>query len=135
MAEEEARKLGARKMVLDVGSENLSALFFYSKLGFKIREEYKIPFNGSPGFCFERMEKGFRSKGFGASLQPPAGEDFYYEPNYHYQGFKENFPKKLSGVIVPYGNNSMQLKGLVEFSLFRESSVLYKTLIAEPLCP
>ena len=58
MAEEEARKLGARKMVLDVGSENLSALFFYSKLGFKIREGYNISFNSSPGFCFERMEKG-----------------------------------------------------------------------------
>jgi ribosomal protein S18 acetylase RimI-like enzyme len=58
MGEEEARKLGARKMVLDVGSENLSALFFYSKLGFKIREEYKISFNSSPGFYFERMVKG-----------------------------------------------------------------------------
>jgi hypothetical protein len=68
-------------------------------------------------------------------LQPPAGEGFYYEPNYHHQVSKKIFPKKLIGVIVPYWNNSMQLKGLVEFSLFRESSVLYKTLIAEPLCP
>ena len=60
---------------------------------------------------------------------------FYYEPDPHYQFFRESFPKKLIGVIVPYGNHSMQLKGLVEISLFRESSVLYKTLIAESLCP
>jgi hypothetical protein len=48
---------------------------------------------------------------------------------------KKIFPEKLIGVIVPYGNNGMQLKGLVEFSLFRESLELNKTLIAEPLCP
>jgi hypothetical protein len=34
--------------------------------------------------------------GFGAALQPLAGEGFYYEPNYHYQGFKENFSKEIN---------------------------------------
>ena len=46
---------------------------------------------------------------------------------------KKIFPEKLIGVIVPYGNNGMQLKELAEFSLFSESLELNKTLIAYEL--
>jgi ribosomal protein S18 acetylase RimI-like enzyme len=57
MAEREAKKLGSKKIILDLGSENISATFFYAKLGFKMREEYCIPGSGGLDFCFSRMEK------------------------------------------------------------------------------
>lgn len=57
VAEEEARKCGCRKVVLDVEEENLSAIMFYKKLGFKEQERFLIKLGKGLEFRFLRMVK------------------------------------------------------------------------------
>jgi len=56
-AEEEAWKYGCRKVVLDVEEENLSAIMFYKKLGFKEQERFLIYLSNGLELRFLRMVK------------------------------------------------------------------------------
>ena len=56
-AEEEAQKCGCRKVVLDVEEENLSAIMFYKKLGFKEQERFLIYLSNGLELRFLRMVK------------------------------------------------------------------------------
>lgn len=56
-AEEEAKMAGAERMVLDVERENISAINFYKKLGYKIIKEFSISLQSDKILHFNRMTK------------------------------------------------------------------------------
>lgn len=56
-AEYEARKLGARNVILDVERENLAAIGLYERMGYKMVEEFSVPLGIEKNLHFIRMDK------------------------------------------------------------------------------
>lgn len=56
-AEKEAKIIGAKKIVLDVEKENLNAIKFYEKLGYKIIKDFSIHLQKNKILHFNRMTK------------------------------------------------------------------------------
>jgi len=56
-AEQEAKKVGAKGIVLDVEKENISAINFYKKLGYKTIKEFLLSLQRDKILHFNRMTK------------------------------------------------------------------------------
>ncbi len=56
-AENEAEKIGARRTVLDVESDNISTIAFYQKLGYEIKNEFSVTLQKGKTLHFNRMIK------------------------------------------------------------------------------
>lgn len=56
-AEKEAKLVGAERIVLDVEKENVRAMNFYKKLGYRAIEEFSIPLQRDKILHFNRMAK------------------------------------------------------------------------------
>lgn len=56
-AEQEAKMVGAERIVLDVEKENISAINFYKKLGYKMIKEFSISLQRDKILHFYRMTK------------------------------------------------------------------------------
>jgi ribosomal protein S18 acetylase RimI-like enzyme len=56
-AEQEAKMVGAERIVLDVEKENINAIDFYKKLGYKTIKEFSIPLQRNKILHFNRMTK------------------------------------------------------------------------------
>uniref|UniRef100_A0A7C4U6Z7 GNAT family N-acetyltransferase n=1 Tax=candidate division WOR-3 bacterium TaxID=2052148 RepID=A0A7C4U6Z7_UNCW3 len=56
-AEQEAKVVGAERILLDVEKENISAIDFYKKLGYKTIKEFSIPLQRNKILHFNRMTK------------------------------------------------------------------------------
>ena len=57
IAENEARMSSANRIVLDVEKDNIGAISFYKKLGYKVVNEFLIPFQRYKPLHFYRMAK------------------------------------------------------------------------------
>ncbi len=60
IAENNARISNAKRVVLDVERDNISAITLYKQLGYQIVEEFSIPLNRYETLYFYRMIKGIR---------------------------------------------------------------------------
>jgi len=56
-AEQEAKMVGAERIILDVEKENISAINFYKKLGYKMIKEVSISLQKDKILHFNRMTK------------------------------------------------------------------------------
>jgi ribosomal protein S18 acetylase RimI-like enzyme len=56
-AEQEAKRVGAERIVLDVEKENINAINFYKKLGYRITKEFSISLKTDKILYFYRMTK------------------------------------------------------------------------------
>ena len=55
--EREALLSGSEKIVLDVEKENITAIAFYKRMGFRVLEEFSIPLSANLILHFQRMIK------------------------------------------------------------------------------